>query len=330
MEPLTRPDCDLRDFAFMPLDVLRLRDSGLAARATGDEFRAAVLLWCASWHQVPAASLPDDDVDLANLCGYGRAPKEWARVREGALRGWLHCSDGRLYHPTVAEKAREAWRSKLEQRWKTECARLKKHCQRHEIPFAPPDFEDWIAAGCPQGQRLTVPGTTPDCPEGQGGNVPGTRADCPSTVPRETPSKRQGEGQGHGQGQGQGQFLKERDPEAHAGDLAGARAQDAPPSTPSGDACKAMRAAGLAETNPSHPKLLALLQGGITAEELADAARIAVASGKGFAYALATAEGRRRDAAKVTPLPQRAAATGRHHGISQTDFREGVSDDGRF
>ena len=92
-----------------------------------------------------------------------------------------------------------------------------------------------------------------------------------------------------------------------------------------------MRAAGLAETNPSHPKLLALLQAGITVEELADAARVAVASSKPFAYALATAEGRRRDAAKVTPLPQRAAAgVGRHHGIAQTDFHEGVSDDGRF
>ena len=91
-----------------------------------------------------------------------------------------------------------------------------------------------------------------------------------------------------------------------------------------------MRAAGLAETNPGHPKLLELLKAGITVEELADAARTAAASSKPFAYALATAEGRRRDAAKVTPLPQRPAATGRHHGISTTDFREGVSDDGRF
>ena len=26
-----------------------------------------MLLWCASWHQVPAASLPDDDIVLARL-----------------------------------------------------------------------------------------------------------------------------------------------------------------------------------------------------------------------------------------------------------------------
>lgn len=107
--PLVGPDVDLQDFAFMPLDVVRLRDSGLTAKASGDEFRAAVLLWCASWHQIPAASLPNDEAELANLCGYGRALKEWKKIREGALRGWVLCSDGRLYHPVVAEKSIKAW-----------------------------------------------------------------------------------------------------------------------------------------------------------------------------------------------------------------------------
>jgi hypothetical protein len=41
-------DVDLRDFPFMPLDVLRLRDSDLATLTTGEEFKAAVLLWCAA------------------------------------------------------------------------------------------------------------------------------------------------------------------------------------------------------------------------------------------------------------------------------------------
>ena len=46
-DPLVPAEVDLRDFAFMPLHVVRLRDSGLTAKASGDEFRAAVLLWCA-------------------------------------------------------------------------------------------------------------------------------------------------------------------------------------------------------------------------------------------------------------------------------------------
>lgn len=108
-EPLVPVDTDLRDFPYMPLDVVRLRDSGLSAAPDGEVFRACVLSWCVSWHQVPAASLPDDDADLAWLLGYGRDVRGWKKLRStGALRGWIKCSDGRLYHPTVAEKALEA------------------------------------------------------------------------------------------------------------------------------------------------------------------------------------------------------------------------------
>lgn len=111
--PMTPPDCDLRDFAFMPLDVARLTDSSMFARSTGDEFKAAVSLWCKSWTQVPAGSLPNDARDLAYLSGAG---SRWNKVKAMALHGWQLCSDGRLYHPVVAEKALEAWRKKLSQR----------------------------------------------------------------------------------------------------------------------------------------------------------------------------------------------------------------------
>lgn len=190
--PLTPPDCDLRDFAFMPLDVLRLRDSDLAVKADGESFRCAVLLWCASWHQVPAASLPDDDDVLAQLAGFGRVTKEWLRHRDGALRGWEKCADGRLYHPVVAEKATEAWRAKMIQRWKTECARIKKHNQRHETDVHVPDLDEWLSLGCPQGQPIAVPGTKKHVPRDAGSGPEGH----PPNVPRETHSKGQGEGQG--------------------------------------------------------------------------------------------------------------------------------------
>lgn len=114
--PPVPADCDLTDFRFMPLDVARLRDSDLASNETPDACWAAVLLWAASWHQVPASSIPDDDRWIAKTAGYaqrGRIDKDWARVREGALRGFIKCTDGRLYHPVVAEKAREAWEAKL-------------------------------------------------------------------------------------------------------------------------------------------------------------------------------------------------------------------------
>ena len=116
IEPPVSPDTDLRDFQFMPLDVRRLRDSDLAAYATAEEFRAAVLLWCAAWHQVPASSLPDDDRVLAHLAGFGRDVDGWMKVREGALRHFKKAFDGRLYHSVIAEKASEAWSEKLSYR----------------------------------------------------------------------------------------------------------------------------------------------------------------------------------------------------------------------
>ena len=96
--PQVPAEVDLQDFAFFPMDALRLRDSDLAIKASSDEFRAAVLLWCVAWHQVPGASLPDDDAALASYAGYGRDLKGWRKIRAGALRGFKKCSDGRLYH----------------------------------------------------------------------------------------------------------------------------------------------------------------------------------------------------------------------------------------
>ena len=114
--PLVPSDLDLGGFQFMPLDTLRLRDSDLSAIATGEGFRASVLGWCAAWHQVPAGSLPDDDRLLARLLGFGRDVSGFLAVRDDALRGYVKCSDGRLYHPVVCEKAMEASARKRKQR----------------------------------------------------------------------------------------------------------------------------------------------------------------------------------------------------------------------
>jgi hypothetical protein len=186
--PPVPSDCDLTDFKFMPLDVARLRDSSLASDETPASCWAAVLLWSAAWHQIPAGSLPDDDRWIAKAAGYasrGRIDKEWASVRDGALRGFTLCSDGRMYHAVVAEKAREAWEAKRDQRWRSECARIKKHNDRHPGANVPkPTFDEWVSQGCPQGHRLYVPGDT------------GQKCE---DVPGDKHSKGQGEGQGQGQ-----------------------------------------------------------------------------------------------------------------------------------
>jgi hypothetical protein len=130
--PPVRPDLDLRAFHYMAVDVVRLRDSEFALRRTGDEFRAGFLLRCASWHQKPASSLPNDDVVLAFLAGYGRDVDAWLRVRDGGLDGFIECSDGRLYHPEIAEKALEAEKQRDINRARTTAATDARRRQRNE------------------------------------------------------------------------------------------------------------------------------------------------------------------------------------------------------
>lgn len=174
---------NLRIFRRMPLDVLRVRDSETAVRTKGDEFRAAVLLWCAAWHQLPAASLPDDDLLLADLAGFGRVVKEWRKVKAGALRGFSKCSDGRLYHKVIAEVAIDSWGAHLKQLWKSECGRTKKAQQRARQTVNLPTFDLWITRNCPEAKpfvsrwtKITSPEDLLDVSPGQDDAVPGKTA----------------------------------------------------------------------------------------------------------------------------------------------------------
>jgi hypothetical protein len=180
-EPLTARECDLQDFPFMPLHVARLRDSDLAAEEDPEACWYAVLLWAAAWHQLPAGSLPDNDTVLCKLIGLGRDLKTFRKHRNGALRGFIKCSDGRLYHPVVAEQVRDAWKSKLEQRWRTECSRIRKANQRNGTEHPQPTFEEFVARDKADAVTGLSHGTSPN-------------------VPSDIASNRQGQGQGQGQG----------------------------------------------------------------------------------------------------------------------------------
>lgn len=113
---MTPADCDLRGLEWMPLYGGRLFGSDFDAHATDAEWRAALQLWWAAWNQVPAASLPDDDVALCRLAGYGRDVKGWVKVRSRALHGFVTCTDGRLYHRALSAFARESWERRLKDR----------------------------------------------------------------------------------------------------------------------------------------------------------------------------------------------------------------------
>lgn len=114
--PLTPADCDLRGLEWMPLYGGRLFGSDFDAHATDAEWRAAFQLWWSAWNQVPAASLPDDDIALCRLAGFGRDLKTWRKVKARALHGFSLCTDGRLYHRALATFALESWQRRLKDR----------------------------------------------------------------------------------------------------------------------------------------------------------------------------------------------------------------------
>lgn len=130
-EPLVPADCDLTGFPYMPLFIARLKQSKTWAYAKRKPALAfyQINLWTAAWHGLPAASLEDDEMTLMDAAQCDE--KTWKQLRVEIMRGWVKCSDGRLYHPIVAEVSSEAWSSKEKQRQRTEAARQAKSQSRN-------------------------------------------------------------------------------------------------------------------------------------------------------------------------------------------------------
>lgn len=292
-EPLVPAEVDLRDFQYMELDVRTLRDSRFAAQVTGDAFRAGVLLWCAAWHQVPAGSVPDDDVELANLAGYGRFIKEWRKVRAEALTQFVKCSDGRLYHETVAEKAAAAWQSRLQHHYDRARDRLRKANKAREAKSLPPlpdiTFEQWNSA------RLSA-------------GIPPEKAEAFQELPAENALK--GRGNGEGEGTERETSLIPPVPPAPPPPAESTVDVSGYQPTPAGAICRALRQAGISDTNPGHPTLQVLLDAGATEAEFLGAVDESRDKGKPFAYLLGVVEGQRKRAAE--------AATQLHRGAMPT------------
>jgi hypothetical protein len=125
-DPLTPPDCDCTDLDGFMLNVERLMASELVALSTHEIIAAAMFVWCRAWKQRPAASLPDDDRVIA---AFARLPlAKFRRFREEVLRGFVKCSDGRLYHRTLAAEAGRAFERKtaFHRKRETDNQRLKK------------------------------------------------------------------------------------------------------------------------------------------------------------------------------------------------------------
>jgi uncharacterized protein YdaU (DUF1376 family) len=89
--------------------------------------------------------------------------------------------------------------------------------------------------------------------------------------------------------------------------------QPDPPQAPTraGHLCRLMRQAGIPDTNPGHPDLIALAEAGVSDAEVQGATHTAVERRKGFAYAIGTLKRQRIEASQVAQqmhqgaMPQR-------------------------
>lgn len=103
----------------VPFFFNRFLTSRFVAKATVQNGRAdaftAVMLWMESFRQNPAGTLPNDDVQLARLAGFGGDLEAWGKARAGALYGWRqthvlggnHSTSSFLSHPVIEEVIRE-------------------------------------------------------------------------------------------------------------------------------------------------------------------------------------------------------------------------------
>lgn len=112
-EPLVQRDVNVTSFPYMPLDIQRLlgSETWIAAKRNGKLGHALICLWCESWLQVPASSLPNNDEALAHLAMC--SDDDWFSIKDQVLSGFVLCTDNRYYHPVVAEKALACWQQKL-------------------------------------------------------------------------------------------------------------------------------------------------------------------------------------------------------------------------
>jgi len=131
--PLVPSNTDLTQFPFMMVEVQKFlkSDTWYAAGENSLIAYVSVNLWFKSFHQIPASSLPNDDGKLAKIADCSL--KKFQSVKSVVMKGWILCSDGRLYHKTVAERVLDAWIKKLEKKKKAKINAAKSHKKEPDV-----------------------------------------------------------------------------------------------------------------------------------------------------------------------------------------------------
>lgn len=114
--PLVPAEVSMSGNEWFPLYHHQLRKSRWWRSASDFARSRNVDLWCASFGEMPAGSLPDDDLELADAAGFGRDVAAFRSHKAELMAPWTLCSDGRWYHPTVCAVALDVWERTGERR----------------------------------------------------------------------------------------------------------------------------------------------------------------------------------------------------------------------
>lgn len=309
-EPLVPAEVDLRGLEYMPLLGGKLFGSDFDLDANDAEFRVGLRLWWAAWNQVPAASLPPEDHRQRGLAGLAENPAKWRKVRDKALQGFIPCNDGRLYHPIVAQQALIAWEKRAEHIEEKENAADRQRRSRAErkamfADLRARDIRPKYDIPMDELRALHKQHVTPSVTPSVTVTTPPPVTE-PVTVTATAKTGRDGTGQ-----------EIQDNPPATATTVGGGESD--PPEanghspTQAGALCRDLRLAGISRTNPGHPRLLALLAVGATAEEfLAFVDKAIDEADDPFLYLLGAVEGERKrakqraDAMHRGPMPKQA------------------------
>jgi hypothetical protein len=161
--PPVEPHVDCSDLDGFMLNAERLMSSELLALHGSEMLGPALLLWCRAWKQRPAASLPDDD--RINAAYSGLPLKKFLKVKDAIMRGFVKCSDGRLYHRFLAAEAMKAYEKKLafRKRRATDATRLKGwRNSRRETPIEPVSTDNETAIETHDETRFVADGNGKD------------------------------------------------------------------------------------------------------------------------------------------------------------------------
>ena len=245
------------------MDLERVRQSDTWALASPEMRPWLLMLWCTAWEQTPCGSLPDDDALIA--ARIGMSPKVLAKNRAVLLRGWWRADDGRLYHPTIANRVLEmvGYRAKQAKRVADHKARMREQRAGNALP--PREHDDSNDTGTGTGRQIRDTENYPDA----GG--------CANALE-------------------DGEF----DPGEFVGHIQ---------PTQAGALCRDLRLAGIADVNPGHPRLLALLAAGAQPAEFTGFVPVALDKNPRtpFTYLLGMVEGERTRAAAMAGQLHRGA-----------------------